>query len=699
MSVARHSLSLVYNPLTSLTKQASFVMSLGHGTKASLSEKPVMIYPSYQVDQEIETQCQEEQECMKMLFCNKEERMCLTEMRKQNRPTSEINKYCSIKFSQCNQRHILRQNVRSVLSKLESGSAVTFNIITSLLGEHESTIKEVETHLTVGHKPAQFKSTEKSETQISASFKFAPDATPFELDIKALSFVDKPIYAWTKTAILDQDLKAGIWLGAEFGTQGQKKMPVMSVKVDASQSEDQKIFAVTSEVAKQCVSDMTEGQISSPACKQDRTHASSLDVVETIVDIPSYVSQNPMLVSFGELVKLYYLPYITITQVQPQGVTDMERIVLKAKIDPHGQKLTLNVQNKAENIEIRDLRIAQMLQGLLPISTKESVLHNVVQQLTLHGAPSVCSVQGGKVTTFDKLVYDYQLNDCEHVVFKDCSPANIVEVSVKKAGQVHYVKVVLANNKYELELPRQIRSVSTPSVIKVNGEQKMIKMESLEMMEHEFVELEKNYYGDANTYLTSYKDGVYAIVSQLYGIAVYADGESLEVRTFQHSLRNQACGLCGDLNDEKTADMKSAGMCIMSSPQLAAYSYMVPDNTCKGVPTEHLNQFHAETEKCAKKVPVPTKVIEVLQQKTIIAQKHLVEESVNKVCMSKMQIPVCAPSTVPKEVVIVEVPFFCVPKDTAGATLMRVAEHGEKIQNVEEYPTIFVKKVSHPISC
>merc|ERR1719369_1172435 len=296
-----------------------------------------------------------------MMFCSKEERRCLTEMRKQNRPTSEINKYCSIKYSQCNQRHILRQNVRSVLSKLESGSAVTFNIIASLLGEQESLIKQVETHLTVGHKPAQLKYAGKSETHISASVKFAPEATPFELDINTVSYADKPIYAWTKSAILDQDLKAGILLKAEFGIQGHVKMPVI-VKVDASQSEDQKMFALTSEVAKQCEADMTEGQISSPTCKLDRTAASSLDLVETIIDIPSYVSQKPMFVSLAELVKLYYLPYISITQV-----TDItERIVIKAKIDPHGQKITINVQNKAENIEIRDLRIAQMLQGLLP---------------------------------------------------------------------------------------------------------------------------------------------------------------------------------------------------------------------------------------------------------------------------------------------------------------------------------------------
>jgi len=395
--------------------------------------------------------------------------------------------------------------------------------------------------------------------------------------------------------------------------------------------------------------------------------------------------------------KLYFLPYLSISKVESEY--EYDQYVLLAKIDQLGKKMTLNVENNWENIEIKDVRIAKIMQGLLPISTKDNLLLNVVQKLTLHGAPSVCSVQGNKVSTFDKLVYDYELNDCEHVVFKDCSPSNLVEVSVKKDNQAHIVKVVLAGTKYELELPRPIRSArSTPSVIKVNGEQKTIQQKG-PGKQHEFVELEQNYYEDAHTYLTSYKDGVYAIVSKLYGIAVYADGISLEVRTFQHSLRNQVCGLCGDLNDEKTADMKTADLCIMSSPQLAAYSYMVQDKTCKGIPTEQLNQFKTEAAKCAKKIPLPTKVTEVLHQKKPVAMKHLVEETSDKACISKKQIPVCGASVVPKEVVMEEVPFFCVPLDTDGATLMRIAEYGDKIQNIEEYPTVFVKKVSHPIKC
>merc|ERR1719312_2127547 len=72
MTVASHSMSLIYNPSASLTKQTSFVLSFGHGKKVNVNSKPKMAYPQYQVDQKIEAQCNAEQECMKEMFCNKE---------------------------------------------------------------------------------------------------------------------------------------------------------------------------------------------------------------------------------------------------------------------------------------------------------------------------------------------------------------------------------------------------------------------------------------------------------------------------------------------------------------------------------------------------------------------------------------------------------------------------------------------------
>merc|ERR1719192_3026318 len=112
----------------------------------------------------------------------------------------------------------------------------------------------------------------------------------------------------------------------------------------------------------------------------------------------------------------------------------------------------------------------------------------------------------------------------------------------------------------------------------------------------EFTEQKENYYSDKSTYVTSYEDGVYAVVNKAYGISVYCDGKSLEVQSYQHLLKNKACGLCGDLNDEKVGDVKSPGSCIMSSPALAAQTYMVPDQTCQAPSQEDQERIRQETE-------------------------------------------------------------------------------------------------------
>merc|ERR1712055_789333 len=135
--------------------------------------------------------------------------------------------------------------------------------------------------------------------------------------------------------------------------------------------------------------------------------------------------------------------------------------------------------------------------------------------------------------------------------------------------------------------------------------------------------------------------GVFVIVNKLYGVSVYADRESVEVKTFQHNLRNQACGLCGDLNDEKVADMKSAGNCLMTAPKFAAYSYVVADGKCQGIPAQDKQTFLQEATKCMKRVVFPTKVTKVLQQKPQIKFRHLVQERDNKICFSKKQVKVC----------------------------------------------------------
>ena len=153
------------------------------------------------------------------------------------------------------------------------------------------------------------------------------------------------------------------------------------------------------------------------------------------------------------------------------------------------------------------------------------------------------------------------------------------------------------------------------------------------------------------TYVTSYEDGVYAVVNGLYGLAVYTDGKSLEVQTYQHLLRNKACGLCGDLNDEKVGDVKSPGSCIMSSPALAAQTYMVPDQTCQAPSQEDQERIRQETEQwCVKKQTFPTQVSHIYRQPQPLYSKHLVEYKENKICFSTQQVKVCPSNSNPQEI-------------------------------------------------
>merc|ERR1719234_2825642 len=288
------------------------------------------------------------------------------------------------------------------------------------------------------------------------------------------------------------------------------------------------------------------------------------------------------------------------------------------------------------------------------------------------------------------------LNTCEHVVFKDCTESSRVEVTAQKMSSSKKIKVTIDNHVYEVEIPNQ----ETAASIKVNGKPKsyVTNSQKEKQSNSEFIAFENNYYEDVNTYVTSYEDGVYAIVSKLYGISVYADKESIEVNTYQHLFRNKACGLCGDLNDEKTADIKSAGECIMSSPKLSAYSYMIEDQ-CEGIPSEYEQQYLEETQKCLRKTTVPTEVSKIFNHKLSFYRKHLSEERNNKICISKEKVNICRSSLTPDEVVINKVYFFCVSKDSQGLKYQRMADQGDDISDASSFGTSFERFISEPRKC
>merc|ERR1712168_1299441 len=253
--------------------------------------------------------------------------------------------------------------------------------------------------------------------------------------------------------------------------------------------------------------------------------------------------------TISDLSQAYVAPYITeLRYKEPEEETDTgySQYDCNIKMDPQGKKFSVSVEGGESNLVIEEIRVEESLQGLLPINMKESGAQNIIQHLTSHQAPSTCSIEQGKVKTFDNLHYDYQMNDCEHVVFKDCSQLyesyglNRVEVTAQQSESSSKVKVTIDSHKYELSFPTSARE----AVIRVDGEEKTYKkrqdydnrkMEEqrsqsrkivssqkvreeeekslIEREKTEFAEERKNYYDEQTTYVTSFQDGVYAVIN------------------------------------------------------------------------------------------------------------------------------------------------------------------------------------------
>merc|ERR1719348_1870470 len=223
--------------------------------------------------------------------------------------------------------------------------------------------------------------------------------------------IQRPASKWNKQSMLSQNICSQIDIQAHYGQRGQQQESV-TVTLKSSQSQEQKQFAQESQEAKKC--------------KQHRSAAASLDQFYTTVKMPSAIAQNRYVQTVGQLCKAMALPYITKVESRQQNQNKQEYSYdFSIKIDPKGQKATMKVEGDCDQVEMKNIRIPQSLQGLLPVNVQNTDAINILQKLTNGQAPSTCSIENGKqVKTFDNVEYQLnegQLNNCEHVIFKDCS--------------------------------------------------------------------------------------------------------------------------------------------------------------------------------------------------------------------------------------------------------------------------------------
>merc|ERR1712002_113550 len=634
-TVKDHSIKLMYNPSNSNTKDISILLSAGHGRKQS-SSTPALVSDS---------------------------------------PVTDIKKYMELALN----------------TMTGASQAVALNIEARLRGNNRVVDKKMIAQVTVA------KNDENSLMKMIVLVKMPNADKAHIVVIDATRMVRRPINKWDKEAMMAEDLRSRIAIKAQAGLENEQMHDLM-LDLVVERSEEMKAHAKNSEAWRMCEADNARGLRLSESCIKVRAMASSLDVIKADLSLPRTMSRHPYMITLTTAVKAYLLPYLSIedSSYNLQSQTQ-DNYQIVAKIAPNGRSLSLDVAAEARKTVLTNVRLISAMKYMLPIVMKDSFSTRVVNMLTKNKLPSSCSIESNRVTTFDKLIYDYTLNDCEHVIFRDCTESPKVMVSVRKTTSQHIVKAVIDGNKYELEMIKGSRGARTnPGQVKVNGQVKQAAPR---------VQGEPIMFEDASNQISLYEDGVYEIFSMRHGLTIRADSESAEVKAFHGRLRNLACGLCGDLNDEKTACVKSGQQCVMSSPRLAAYSYMVEDGHCAGIPAQEKAVLQKETKECVRKEVLPSQVLDMFRTRQLSVKmgqtpmKHLDMEHGQKICISMKQVQMCPSTVTPAQIESIEMPFFCVARDQEGRSLQKLAQSGEKIIEAPRFPIAFTSIVQVPRRC
>merc|ERR1712235_191124 len=157
----------------------------------------------------------------------------------------------------------------------------------------------------------------------------------------------------------------------------------------------------------------------------------------------------------------------------------------------------------------------------------------------------------------------------------------------------------------------------------------------------------KNTQGKIIAIVQRFEDNVVSVHVPEQGLKVLSNGSRIEVVAPQ-LLKSRTVGLCGDMNGEVSADLKTPGMCVMR-PRLAAITYMLNKSGSEsgfercsglsGLPSGLKQEFQRESTQCSRETIIPTPVSKLYERISVLnkptGMSHIVDKQSTKLCISK----------------------------------------------------------------
>lgn len=541
---------------------------------------------------------------------------------------------CQKDADTCIKRILNVQNVHKIMTQLgNQGSVLAIRLDASLIGSS----KALSTAITLGYKKVSSTPVKETLKVVSSVEVKTPVAPVYEIKLETTAEIPRVNNRWNTEQLLQQALQLILNGQVEYGYVN-KAREIIKLKSTMIKSQEQIEAVRNSPEFLRCTEQVKLGLPLSHVCEITRHQATSIDEIRSELIIPTYLTKYSIIPNVAGMVKSLLIGNLI---EHPSNHVSVESVKILAKINRVGNEAQLIVENNGRKYEIRNIRLPNILNGVLPISLHDPLMYTPIQKISANQIPASCRVLPTHIHTFDNKTYTYELNNCYHLLFRDCSEKIPVAVMAKTLTGLNKEVKILAGIAEIVMTPVSATNMKIQLIVKGKpvpvdaqpGVPLIIRNEQgLEILE-----------------IIRYQDNVYLVNAIQESLWVLFDGKNAEI-SGSALLRSRSCGLCGDLNGENTADLKTPERCIMSRPRLAAYSYMIQEASCAGIPSQDLTLYTQEKTECVKQEIIPTPLerlskilIEPVTVKPLV-QQHLVKRmpSSGKVCISKQMVKICS---------------------------------------------------------
>ena len=192
------------------------------------------------------------------------------------------------------------------------------------------------------------------------------------------------------------------------------KLELFNMIGQTEKSEELKLAIRNTSEYSRCIAE--PGNEDSPDCRFVIEKATSMDRVRGTV-IGGWVGQNEF---YQKWINLVNYRFLSDFQFDHRNLTELEDVQFEIQCDMYGRKFNSTIQLPTFNITRNEVPVPEEFQGLVPV-TMNRLSTEPWKDNDSESSSDLCQINSGSAETFNHDNVSYSVNDCLHLLFKDCS--------------------------------------------------------------------------------------------------------------------------------------------------------------------------------------------------------------------------------------------------------------------------------------